>query len=1250
MKKKLLTGLFALLTVGLCNEVYAKSVSSAQSETVESSSEVTEIESVLKTLTEKRNKVESVLKEIEALGLTGVANELKALSENTQVDETSVESINAEIVRLNEILSMVDEGRTMYERIPTLVAECDSLVTVKPYDKLSAALVMVKTLQAKVSSATVNELVTAYSALFTARNVAIVRNQEWGDWSWESSRVTIDGNQWYLDVTNKVAALFSCTTSEANIPETITYNGEEYIVVATKRGSRVFSTSVSSVKLPQTLRYLDSESFYGCELLESVNIPDNVYYIGEYTFQNCKSLIECRLPESLTAIQHNTFCNCDNLSEITIPTGVTNIKENAFSSCEKLMRVQFSDSLEVMGNYIFNDCSALDSLIIPAKMTSMGSRVFDDCRNLKYLRSEAVSAPSCSGNFDAPNLRTIYVPAGSGASYRNASYWKNYIIVDGEGVSVTVNVENPGTLGEKILEQVEYLSDVNYLTVTGSLNSDDFYNIKNRMPNLLAIDLSGTDMTALPENMFSERYALQKVVLPANLKSIGQSAFYRCYDLQDVELPPTLTTIGERAFQDCDNIINMVIPEGVTSVGENAFTYCSNLNTVTLPSTLATIPYAMFYESGIKKIVLSEGLTTIKNYAFYNCDNLKELVFPSTLTTIEYDAFYSCGSLKNITLNEGLVTMGNDVFYDCDALQEITLPSTLINCDSPFTYCDNLKKVTCLALIPPYLADGGDSPIYGINMEGRTLYVPAWTLNKYKLTKGWDQFSIIEPLEGYWPENIALLDDFTLTIPDTLPQNYRANLSLLHKHEGYYYYGDWSYAALFVKGNTTFPLGNFKMVYDQNMYYENGTSYESWYTSLVNDATMRADSVCIEIFLRDDRWVFLSFPFDVKVADIKPMYSNTNFVIRKYSGTDRAAMTGNTWLDMTVDSVLHAGEGYIWQCSRPDNSYCGFNVSAINNVNKNLIFANDTRTVALNEYQAEFSHNRSWNLIGNPFPCFYDTRTMDFTAPITVWNENNNTYNAYSPVDDAYILRPGEAFFVQRPVDQENIKFPTTGRQTDFTVRDIAAVTGARSVSSRQVFNLYLNQDTLSDRTRFVINADAEMGYDMSRDASKFMSSDSRVPQLFTVEGDVHFAINERPMGNGVITLGAYFGSEGTYTLALDTDVQTEVVLVDKLTGKEVNLAAADYTFSAEAGTVTNRFEIKFGGVTSVEESLTQQVSVQAVGGQIIVNGAEGTEAVVYTADGKQIATVQGNAALDVAPGFYIVKVQGKSYKMSVVR
>ena len=144
---------------------------------------------------------------------------------------------------------------------------------------------------------------------------------------------------------------------------------------------------------------------------------------------------------------------------------------------------------------------------------------------------------------------------------------------------------------------------------------------------------------------------------------------------------------------------------------------------------------------------------------------------------------------------------------------------------------------------------------------------------------------------------------------------------------------------------------------------------------------------------------------------------------------------------MTIDSVLYAGEGYILQSSRyySDGEYAnwsGFYFYAVNNANKNLIFAKDNRTVVLDEYQSEFSHNRSWNLIGNPYPCFYDTRAMDFTAPITVWDPFNSTYYAYSPVDDEYILSPTEAFFVQRPVDTESITFAADGRQTDRVVRN----------------------------------------------------------------------------------------------------------------------------------------------------------------------------------------------------------------------
>ena len=1176
----------------------------------------------------------------DSLGLTALQNELLAAYETTSaVDSSSADAINKEVARLNVALSASKDAKASYDELEALVLNCDTLVAANPWEELSVALAAAQSVINNKATAVAADFLSAYSELSDTYACYLVKDIHYSSLTF-SGNYSVGEFRMSFDNTYHVARVNYYTGSDVDvvIPQSITYNDVEYIVVAvggynnyTLWGKYYGNAqpAVKSITLPVTLKHIGQYCFYGSQNLTAIELPSGVEAIDPYAFYNCTSLT-IEFSDSLKTIGSYAFYNCTSLVNLTIPAKVTSIGERAFYQCTNLGNIQLSDSLKTIGSY-----------------------AFENCYNLYTLHCKAVAAPSCSSDFYASNLRTIYVPAGSGAAYRSASYWKNYIIVDGEGVSVTVNVETAGTLGDLVLAQTENLSDVNYLTVTGTLNSDDLYNITNRMTDLLTIDLSETDLTSLPAETFYQRYAIQQVVLPKGLKSIGNYAFYRCFSLQDVELPSTLTSIGKRAFYDCDNIRHVNIPEGVTSVGAYAFYSCARLNTASLPSTLTSISQDLFNDSSIRSITLSEGLTTIGQYAFANCTKLKTVECPSTLTEIGYHAFNNCTALQQVSLNEGLRTIKDCAFQNCDALTEVTLPSTLTLCTYyPFYGCDNLTRVNSKALIPPYLNGRSSSPIYDVSMENRALYVPAWTINKYKQTVGWDQFPIIKPLEGYLPETIYVNDDVTLPIPDTLAIDYKPNV-----------YMTWNdaasrYSALTINGDATFSVGDFGMSYDLEWEYRCNSAYIC-NNSLVNNATMRADSITIWMELRNDVWTFVSFPFDVKVADVRPQYENTNFVIRKYDGASRAnADFDNTWQDMTVDSILHAGEGYIWQSSRYDSdgswqSVCGFYVSAINNTNKNLIFANDTRTIELNEYQAEFSHNRSWNLIGNPFPCYYDTRAMDFTAPITVWNSYYGTYYAYSPVDDEYILRPGEAFFVQRPVDKENISFPTDGRQTNRVVSDRSVATvAARSAAPRQVFNLYLTTDTLSDRTRFVINSEAETGYDMSMDASKFMSTNADVPQLYTLENDVCFAINERPMSDGVIRLGAYFGSDNLYTLSLKTEAQGEVILVDQLLGKEVNLNATDYVFSAEAGTDNSRFLIKLGAngeTTGVENSVMEKATVTVADGQLVVNGvAADAEVTVYTADGRQVASATGNAALNAAPGLYVVKIQGQTYKVSV--
>lgn len=1049
---------------------------------------------------------------------------------------------------------------------------------------------------------------------------------------------SLDGSIFYVDRTYKVACInyYNKSGSNVEIPAHVTLSSEEYTIVGIGDNYSSFlnSDSLRSVKLPETLRFIGSRSFSDCRKLESVNIPQAVEKISEYAFNNCSLLQSIVFPESLTAIGRYAFSGCSALKSIQFPTTLSLIEEYCFNACTSLEQMKFPDNcvLTEIGSNAF-DQTNLNELVLPASLITIGDHIVSSDKGSGIKLTMQASVPPILSSGVGSNVYSVRVPQGAGEAYRNAEYWKNLVIVEGDGVNLNIDVDAPGSLGDKILAQTENLADVNRLTITGTLNEEDLYSIKNRLPNLVEIDLSGVNMPVMNSEMFSNRKALEKIVLPKNLREISSYVLNGCVSLETVYFSDSLRIIGNDAFNGSDKLKEIIVPEGVVEIGDRAFADCEGLEVLHLPSTLKTVSSS-----------LASG-----------CDKLKEILLPEGIEEIQSDAFGYDSNLTNVTLPSTLMKLASSAFYSCIGLQSIVLPEKLISCANAFAGCSNLKEVTSLALFPPYLNDesllGGGSTDY----EDRKLYVPALNINDYKLTKGWDQFPTILGINEL-PQNINVYKPSEFELPDTLSKNYKPNLSLLENDYVYNQDCGYGYASLKVSGNPTLSLGKFDMVYNPYSYNNKYAANSPCYNALINEANMRADSVQITLYNTSNRWHFLSFPYDVKISDIMPLYENTNWVIRKYSGASRAAQDmDKTWQNMTADSVLQAGVGYIWQSTCSKNS-CGFVVPALNNAQKNLIFANDTRSIALEEHLSEFAHNRSWNLIGNPFPSFYDIRFIDFTAPITVWNDNNSTYEAYSPLDDEYILRPGEAFFVQRPVDKATIEFAPEGRQTTRLVREmpqsiVARAQGRGLQVERQVFNIELSNGEITDRTRFVLNEDASRDYDLATDAGKFMSPDASVSQLYTIENGVSLSINERPLGDGMIALGAYFGRKGSYTLSLNTRADAQVYLIDNLTGAETDLTMQDYTFNAEAGTVNDRFVIvvkKEGTTTGLSNNMSV-AKVTAVSGQILVQAPQSADIAVYATDGKIVGKSQGaEASFSVRPGVYVVIINGTSYKVTV--
>lgn len=892
---------------------------------------------------------------------------------------------------------------------------------------------------------------------------------------------------------------------------------------------------------------------------------------------------------------------------------------------------------------------------------------------------------------------------------------------------VTVEVPTAGQLSSLVQN-----ANCDSITISGNLDGNDFWFIREQMPNLIYLNIGKVTVpdNKLPESGLYSKKALQKIILPDNLgtignhafaycsnlkditfpkslvtieynafyqsglteatlpdklKNIGDAAFYECYNLKKVNFPEKLVSIGNSAFRQC-NLSEIAFPDSLKAIGSNAFRYCQQLQKVTFPEKLETIGTHAFDNCiSLKEIELPTTLTDIKNGAFQNCWSLASIQIPDNVTTISQSSFYHCTSLiqvkfptklksisnsafqecsalTKINLPEGVLTISSNAFYQCSALEEISFPSTLTTlgstafyhcsnlteitlpasltyCYHPFYECHNIKKVTCLASVPPTLENDYDI-LYGVDKSSTELLVPFWSVNSYKLASGWDAFPTINPLD-YETDLINVPGELVIAADIRFKNNPTVSV--------------FDNGRLTVRGTDALSMKKYTQSHTLSGYDDNNWSYRNpVYTNLLSESgAMRADSVIYKLNLKREYWQFITLPFDVNRADMQ-VNNDALFVIRYYDGKARADGETGNWKDVPANGTLQAGTGYIIQA----NKQTQLTLKAINNDNKNRLFSGNSLKRTLDEYASEFAHNASWNFIGNPYPCFYDIYYMDYTSPITIWDTRNRTYTAVSTEDDNYILSPMQAFFIQKPVEMKEISFSAEGRQLDATVRQRTTTRSAIS-SDRTVFNFALNDGIYTDRTRIVINPEASMDYEMSRDAAKFMSDDKDVPQLFTLDATgKYYAINERPLGNGIVSVGIYTGKSGTYTLSLvdATVTADEVILTDKQTGSETRLDLDSYTFTAEAGFCTNRFELHLTTrtITGVEEVQNTNVAQVTAGtGQILISAQPGDVMRICNVTGQVIERrilTESSISLPVAPGFYIVTIGKETFKIMVTK
>ena len=202
----------------------------------------------------------------------------------------------------------------------------------------------------------------------------------------------------------------------------------------------------------------------------------------------------------------------------------------------------------------------------------------------------------------------------------------------------------------------------------------------------------------IESNTYSDGIGM--IIFDGELKLIGQEAFkYLGYRLTSIEIPDGVSGIAVSAFEDCRNLTSVDLPNSLIMIGDNAFHGCSSLTSIDIP----------------------DGVKMIGDAAFFGCDSMTYVNIPDGLAIIGDEAFMWCGSLTSVNIPGSVISIG----------------------EAAFGGCSSLTSVYCRAITPPQ----SGYQMFDGNGAGRKIYVPMESVEAYKNTGYWDNYS--SAIKGY---------------------------------------------------------------------------------------------------------------------------------------------------------------------------------------------------------------------------------------------------------------------------------------------------------------------------------------------------------------------------------------------------------------------------------------------------------------------------------------------------------------------
>ena len=461
--------------------------------------------------------------------------------------------------------------------------------------------------------------------------------------------------------------------------------------------------------------------------------------------------------EGITFVAKHAFSGC-GATTISLPSTLKWIGKYAFAYNRSLTEVVIPASVTEIDDWAFNDCQSLKTLTIKGKVT-LGSAVFATCSRLKTIYFEGDAPYGAEATIFGGVTATAYYPAG------NNTYTDAAKACVGGNLTWIPQYKASGTCGDNLT----WTLDANGVLTISGIGDMPYYETENEQPwyscrsQIKAIVVeegvasvgrhafSGIDAAtvSLPSTLtnianvsFAYNEALTDLVIPANVKKIGDWAFMDCSALKTLRIQGNVT-LGSAAFNSCSALTTIYFegnaPDGAEATifgGVTATAYypagnstysdlskihvggnltwvpqykasgtCGDNLTWTLDSNgLLTISGTGDMNSGfdgfseknqIKTVVIEDGVTSICCNAFQGCSNLTSVTIPGTVKSIGNSAFLWCSSLTSVTIGSGVETIVQNAFQNCSSLTSIVIPNSVTSIgENAFNVCTSLTSVT----------------------------------------------------------------------------------------------------------------------------------------------------------------------------------------------------------------------------------------------------------------------------------------------------------------------------------------------------------------------------------------------------------------------------------------------------------------------------------------------------------------------------------------------------------------------------